>query len=94
MNVEPEKPYGLSFGQARPAGELDTGQIVVFDGHVVEVKAESDDPERVRLVLVRALGPPGSTPDQRDVEVICPRDMIFSTAQPHNIELAPLPARE
>ena len=95
MNVEPEKPYGLAFEQARPAGELDTGQIVVFDGHVAEVKADPDDPERVRLVLVRALGPPpGRTPDQRDVEVICPRDMIFSTAQPHNIELAPPPARE
>jgi hypothetical protein len=95
MNENPEKPYGLAFAQARAAGELDTGQIVVFDGHVVEVKADPDDPERVRLVLVRALGPPpGRAPDQRDVEVICPRDMVFGTAQPYNIELAPFPARE
>jgi len=47
----------------------------------------------VRLVLVRALGPPGKTPDQREIEVVCPRDMIFATAQPHNIDLAPLPPR-
>jgi hypothetical protein len=95
MNEKPEKPYGLSFGEARAAGELDTGQIVVFDGHVVDVKADPADPERVRLILVRALGPPpGRTPDQRDVEVICPRDMIFGTAQPYNTELAPFPARD
>jgi hypothetical protein len=89
-----EQPHGLMFGEARAAGELDTGQIVVLDGHVVEVTPDPDDPERVRLVLVRALGPPpGRSPDQREIELICPRDMIFGTALPHSIDLAPLPAR-
>ena len=85
---------GLMFGEARAAEELDVGQIVVLDGFVVEVRADPDDPERVRLVLVRALGPPpGRSPDQRKIELTCPRDMIFATALPHNIDLAPLPAR-
>jgi hypothetical protein len=91
---EEQQPYGLMLGEARAAGELETGQIVVLDGHVVEVGPDPDDPERVRLVLVRALGPPpGRSPDQREIELTCPRDMIFGTAQPHNIDLAPLPAR-
>jgi hypothetical protein len=91
--TEEQQPYGLRFGEARVAGELETGQIVVLDGHLVEVKPDSD-PDRVRLVLVRVLGPPpGKKPDQREIELICPRDMIFATAQPHNIELHPLPAR-
>jgi hypothetical protein len=89
-----QQPSGLMFGEARVAGELDTGQIVVLDGHVVEVTPDPDDPERVRLVLVCALGPPpGTNPDQRQIELICPRDMVFGTALPHNIELAPVPAR-
>ena len=37
MNEEREQPYGLSFAEARAAGELETGQIVVFDGHVAGV---------------------------------------------------------
>ena len=79
-------------GEPRPAGDLDAGKIVVFDGHVVDVKSDPDDRERVRLVLVSALGPPpGRTPDQREIEVICPRDMVFATARPENIDLAPLP---
>ena len=91
---EEQQPYGLEFGEARAAGELETGQIVVLDGHVVEVKPDPDDPERVSLVLVSALGPPpGRRPDQREIELTCPRDMIFGTALPHNIDLAPLPTR-
>ena len=90
MSDERQEPFGLAFGDAVPAGELDHRQIVVLDGHVVDVKPDPDDPDRVRLVLVRALGPPpGRTPDQRPIEVVCPRDMVFATAHPHNIELAP-----
>jgi len=90
MSDERQEPYGLAFGDAVPAGELDPGQIVVLDGHVVEVRPDADDPDRVTIVLVRALGPPpGRTPDQRPIEVICPREMVFATAHPHNIELAP-----
>jgi hypothetical protein len=91
---EKQQPYGLMFGEARAAGELDTGQIVVLDGHVLEVTADPDDPEQVRLVLVRALGPPpGRNPDQREIELTCPRDMVFGTALPNNIDLASLPPR-
>ena len=91
---EEQQPYGLMFGEARPAGELDPGRIDVLDGHVVEVTPLPDDPECVRLVLVRALGPPpGKNPDQREIELICPRDMIFGTAVPHNVDLADLPVR-
>jgi hypothetical protein len=91
MSDTPQEPYGLMLGPARSAAQLDPGQIVVFDGHVVDVKPEPQDPGVVRVVLVRALGPPpGRNPDQREIELVCPRDMVFATAQPHNIELAPL----
>jgi hypothetical protein len=90
VNEEAENGYGLAFGEARAAGELRTGQIVVLDGYVVEVEPDPADPERIRLVLVRALGPPpGRSPDQREIKLICPSDMIFGTARPQNIDLAP-----
>jgi hypothetical protein len=92
MNEEQERPYGLTLGAATAAGELEKGEIVVLNGHVVELEPDPDG-GRVRLVLVRALGPPGRTPDQREIEVVCPRDMLFATGHPHNIELAPLPPR-
>jgi len=92
--TEEHQPYGLMFSEARPAAELDAGQIVVLDGHVVEVTPDPADPDRVRLVLVPALGPPpGRSPDQRAIELTCPRDMVFGTALPHNLDLAPPPAR-
>jgi hypothetical protein len=85
-----DQPYGLMFGVTVPAGELHEGQIVVFDGHVVAVTPDRDHSERVRLTLVRALGPPpGKNPDQRPIEVVCPRDMVFGTAAPNNIDLVP-----
>ena len=91
---EEQQPYGLMFGETLPAHELRTGQKVVLDGHVVEVEPDSDDPACVRLRLIRALGPPpGTNPDQREIGLICPRDMVFATAQPHNVELAPGPPR-
>ena len=91
MTEEPQ-PYGLMFREVRPAAELDRGQIVVLDGYVVDLKPDPEDAVRVRLVLVRALGPPpGRGPDQREIELVCPRDMLFATADPHNINLAPLP---
>ena len=94
MSDQPQEPYGLMFSAARAAGDLETGEIVVLDGHVVEAKPDPEDPERIRLVLVRALGPPpGTNPDQREIELVCPRDMLFGTAQPHNIDLAGAPPR-
>jgi hypothetical protein len=91
--TEKDQPYGLAFGVALPANDLHEGQVVVLDGHIVGVEPDPDDSGRVRLTLVRALGPPpGTDPDQRQIEVVCPRDMVFGTAVPHNIDLAPLPA--
>jgi hypothetical protein len=91
VNENRAEPYGLAFGEARLAEALERGRIVVFDGHLVDVSPDPEDPERMRLTLVRALGPPPgkATPDQREIELICPRDMVFATAQPYNIELAP-----
>jgi hypothetical protein len=94
MDDERRKPYGLAFSAPSKARELEKGQIVVLDGHVVEATPDPEDTGRTRLVLVRALGPPpGMKPDQREIELICPSDMLFGTAAPHNIELAPPPPR-
>jgi hypothetical protein len=93
VNTE-DQPYGVAFDEAVPASRLSVGQIVVLDGHVIEVTPDPDDPELVRLTLARALGPPpGRNPDQRRIELVCPRDMVFATAVPHNIDLAPLTSR-
>jgi hypothetical protein len=89
-----QQPYGLALERAVAAGELQEGAIVVLDGHVVERSGDPDDPGRVRLTLVTALGPPpGRDPDRREIVISAPRDMRFATARPQNIELAPLPGR-
>ena len=90
-----EKPHGLAFGRAVPAEDLDPGTIIVLDGHVLERAVDPDNPDRVRVVIAPALGPPpGRNPDHREIVVIAPRDMRFGTARPENIELAPLPQRD
>jgi hypothetical protein len=87
--------YGLAFGATVPAAELKGGAIVVLDGHVLEATTDPDDSERVRLVIVPALGPPpGRHPDQREIVISAPRDMMLGTARPQNIELAQLPDRQ
>lgn len=89
-----EAPYGLSFAGAVPADELQHGTIVVLDGHVLERTVDPADPDRIRLVITPALGPPpGRDPDHREIVITAPRDMTFGTARPQNIELAPLPQR-
>ena len=94
MSEQPKEPYGLRFGNAKPASDLHVGEIVVLDGHLVDVQLDPADSRLVRLTLVRALGPPpGTRSDQREIELTCPRDMIFATAEPHNIDLAPTPGR-
>jgi hypothetical protein len=87
-----DQPFGLMFGAALPASELEERQIVVLDGYVTRVESDPDDPALARLTLVRALGPPpGTDPDRRAMVLICPRDMVFGTAAPHNVDLAPAP---
>jgi hypothetical protein len=89
-----QEPYGLAFGRAVPVAELEQGTIMVLDGHVLEAAVDTDDPDRVRLVITPALGPPpGLHPDHREIVIIAPRDMKVGTAWPQNIELAPLPER-
>jgi hypothetical protein len=85
-----QEPYGLAFTAAVAAEDLEAGTIVVLDGHVVERSADPDDPDKVRLVIRAALGPPpGRDPDRREIVVIAPADMRFGTARPQNIEIAP-----
>jgi hypothetical protein len=87
-----EDPYGLAFGRAVRAEDLEQGTIIVLDGHVLERTVHADDPDRVRLVITPALGPPpGRHPDHREIVIIAPNDMMFGTARPQNIDLAPLP---
>ena len=82
---------GLRFDKAVTADRLDPGQIVTLDGYVMSAGADPADPGCVRLVLVRALGLADERPDQREIVLICPRDMTFGTAVAHNIELTPPP---
>lgn len=90
-----EEPYGLAFGRAVPAEELEQGTIIVLDGHVLEASVDADDPDRMRVVISPALGPPpGRDPDHREIVIIAPGNMMFGTARPQNIELAPLPERQ
>jgi hypothetical protein len=92
--TEHEQPYGLAFEGAVRAAELEEGTIVVLDGHVVEAGPDPAEPERVRVVIVPALGPPpGRAPDHREIVISAPRDMRFGTAGPQKIELARLPRR-
>ena len=89
-----EEPHGLAFRGAIRAEDLERGTIVVLDGHVLQRTVDPDDPDRIRLVITPALGPPpGRNPDHRDIVIVAPRDMTFGTAQPQNIELSALPER-
>jgi hypothetical protein len=84
------EPYGLAFAGAVAAEDLEDGTIIVLDGHVLERSEDPDDPDKVRVVIRAALGPPpGRAPDHREIVVIAPADMTFGTARPQNVELAP-----
>ena len=86
------EPRGLVSDKSLTADRLVSGQIVTVDGYVMSAGPDPADPGRVRLVMARALGlNPDETPDQREVVLSCPRDMVFETAVPHNIELTPPP---
>jgi hypothetical protein len=86
------EPRGLISDKTLTADRLVSGQIVTVDGYVMNAGPDPADPGRVRLVLARALGlNPDERPDQREIVLSCPRDMVFETAVPHNIELTPPP---
>ena len=87
-----EEPRGLRSDKTLTADRLVPGQIVTVDGYVMNTGPDPADPGRVRLVLARALGlNTDDRPDQREIVLSCPRDMVFETAVPHNIELTPPP---
>ena len=83
------EPRGLVSEKDVEAHRLVSGQIVTLDGYVMSARPDPADPGRIRLVLARALGFKDERPDQREIVLICPRDMMFETAVPHNIELTP-----
>jgi hypothetical protein len=86
------EPRGLRSDKTLTADRLASGQIVTVDGYVMNAGPDPADPGRVRLVLARALGlNTDERPDQREIVLSCPRDMVFETPVPHNIELTPPP---
>jgi hypothetical protein len=86
------EPRGLLSDKNVKAHRLVSGQIVTLDGYVMSAGPDPADPGRVRLVLARALGfMPDERPDQREIVLSCPRDMVFETAVAHNVELTPPP---
>lgn len=85
------EPRGLVADKDVIAHRLVSGQIVTLDGYVMSAGPDPADPGRVRLVLARALGFKDERPDQRDIVLSCPRDMMFETTVPHNIEVTPPP---
>lgn len=82
-----EKKIGLRFEKAVPADELQEGQIVVIDGHVVEATPDPADGNRLRIVVDRLLA--GVDEDHRTVVVVVPRDMRIATASRFDGEAIP-----
>jgi hypothetical protein len=78
---------GLFFETTVAADEVAEGDIVLVSGRVVEKAVDSDDAERLRLVIVPALA--GSPEDNRKIDVVVPRDRVIALARPHEIEQAP-----
>jgi hypothetical protein len=78
----------LLFRRPVAAEDLDEGQIVVVDGHVVETVPDPEDPDRVRVVLVRLLA--GVDGDRREVVLSVPADMKLATAEPVEGDFQPV----
>jgi hypothetical protein len=79
--------HGLNpsgFKRAAQINQLESGEIVVIEGHVIASAADRNDRSLVRLTIAQALGPPpGDQPDSRETMLICPADMILPTATHH-----------
>lgn len=78
---------GLFFETAVAADEVAEGDIVLISGRVVETAVDSDDVERLRLVIVPALA--GSPKDNRKIDLVVPRGRVIALARSHEIEQAP-----
>jgi hypothetical protein len=90
MTHETDEPKSLRFVAPVAAEDLQGGQIVVVDGHVVETHVDPADPDRLRVVIARALA--GVDDDRREVVLSVPADMKLATAEPFNSELPPIPS--
>ena len=75
-----KKKIGLRFEGARRADGLQRGQIVVIDGHVVEIRPDPQDAQRVEIVIARFLAGVEGQQDERTVVVSVPSDMRIATA--------------
>jgi hypothetical protein len=70
----------LIYDDALPASDVVSGQVVMLDGKLVSTDGELADPALLRLTLVSGVRPPrGSSPDRREIFLVCPRETIMST---------------
>jgi hypothetical protein len=70
----------LIYEDALPARDVVSGQVVMLDGQLVSTDGEPADPGQLRLTLVSGLRPPrGSSPDRREIVLVCPRETIMAT---------------
>ena len=71
----------LIYEDALPASDVVSGQIVMLDGQLVSTDGEPADPGQLRLTLVSGVRPPrGSSPDRREIFLLCPCETIIATA--------------
>ena len=83
--------FASGFKRAAPAVELEERELVAIEGRVLANVGDTEDPSRVRLTIVQALGPPpGDRPDPHEMVLICPADMILLTAR-HYLRNADMP---
>jgi hypothetical protein len=79
---EPSVSPPLMFDKAVAARALEPGQVVVFDGRVVDLGPAPEGAGRVRIAIVTAMGPPpGDRPDPREIILTCEGGQSFSTAR-------------
>jgi hypothetical protein len=79
---EPSVSPPLMFEKAVAARALEPGQVVVFDGRVVDLGPAPEGAGRVRIAIVTAMGPPpGDRPDPREIILTCEGGQSFSTAR-------------
>jgi hypothetical protein len=70
----------LIYDDALPARDVVSGQVVMLDGQLVSTGGEPADPGLLRLTFVSGVRPPrGSSPDRREIFLVCPRETIMAT---------------
>jgi hypothetical protein len=70
----------LIYEDALPARDVVSGQVVMLDGQLVSTDGEPADSGQLRLTFVSGVRPPrGSSPDRREIFLVCPRETIMAT---------------